>query len=206
METIEQIVENTPEYKEYTKPSRSPHKQIDDLDKLPAILRQMAGLNKAGTSKLFTPSQLYERALDYFKYVRNNPIVTKQLITAGQRAGEVVELEKPRLPTIKELCLHLGVNSNYINHLVDQVEGKEDEISKQYSIIITCIKDTIEVDWTQKAAVREYDSVFMSKLLGLSDKVEHSGEIKNTVTQIEFIQRSVEDTTYTEVQDEIDNI
>ena len=186
------------------KHSRSPHKQITDSDKLPAILRQMAGLNKEGTSKLFTPAQLYEGAMSYFKSVSNNPIVSKQIITGGQKAGDIVPLDKPRMPTLKGMCLHLGANSNYLNHLVDQIEGKEDELSKQYSIILTCIKDTIEVNWFENAAVREYDAVFISKLSGLTDKVEHSGEVKNTVTSITFTSRTVEDVEFSQVNELLD--
>jgi hypothetical protein len=186
------------------KRSRSPHKVISDNQELPPLLRQLAGLNRAGTSKLFTPTELYFKALDYFKFVKETPIISKQLITAGQKAGEVVEIEKPRLPTLKEMCLHLGVNSNYLNHLTDQVEGKEDEINKQYSIILTCIKDTIETNWFQNAAVREYDSVFISKLAGLADKSESKIDVTNTVTSITFVRQAVEDADYTEVNEMLD--
>lgn len=203
-ESIEKVIESTPEYNLLTTQSRSPKKKFNDTNELPALLRQMAGLNREGTSKLFTPAQLYSGALDYFKFCKENPIITKQLITAGQKAGEIVELEKPRLPTAKELCLHLGVNSNYINHLVDQTEGKEDETNKLYSIILTCIKDTIETNWYQNAAVREYDSVFIAKLAGLADKSESKIDVNNTVTSITFVRQAVEDADYTEVNQMLD--
>jgi len=189
---------------ETIKHSRSPHKQITDSDKLPAILRQMAGLNKEGTSKLFTPAQLYEGAMNYFKSVSVNPIISKQIITGGQKAGDIVPVDKPRMPTLKGMCLFLGVNSNYLNHLVDQIEGKEDELSKQYSIILMCIKDTIEVNWFENAAVREYDAMFIAKLSGLTDKVEHSGKIENMVTSITFTEKVIYDTEFEDVKEILD--
>jgi hypothetical protein len=193
METINQIIESTQEIKR----SRSPHKQITDSDRMPARLRQLAGLmagaNREGTAKLFTPTQLYESALSYFKHVTNNPIQSPQIITGGQKAGTVVSIDKPRMPSIKALCLFMGVNSLYIDQLEASIKDKTDDLSNQYSIILTCIRDTIHVNRIENAAVREYDAAFIAKLEGIKDQVEHSGEIKQTYTSIVFQTRNVED-------------
>jgi hypothetical protein len=180
-----------------TKQSRSPHKQITDSDQLPARLRQLAGLmanrNKEGTSKLFSPNELYTNALSYFTHITNSPIQSPQIITGGQKAGTVVTIDKPRMPSVKGLCLFMGVNSLYIDQLEASIKDKEDELSHQYSIILTCIRDTIHINRIENAAVREYDAAFIAKLEGIKDQVEHSGEIKQTYTSIVFQSRNVED-------------
>jgi len=206
---IETIIENTPEYKARNKgidrPSRSPHKNmLADIDKIPETLRSLANLNFEGTTKLFTPDQLYIKANEYFEHCVNNPIQSQQLITGGQSAGTVVPVSKPRLFTIEGYCIYLGVNRNYLEQLIKSIEGKKDEINTRYSCVINYIKTIISQQRFEFAAVREFDAMFIAKLEGLTDKIEHSGEVKNTVTSITFTPRTIEDAEFNEVQDALD--
>lgn len=176
--------------------SRSPHKKINDSDLLPFAFR---GLNRKGTSKLFTPAQLFTKANDYFEATAHNPILSPQLLTGGQSAGTVIDVKKPRMYTIEGLCLYCKVNTKYLNDLEDQIKGKEDEESEQYSHVITYIRDVIRQQRFENAAVREFDAMFIAKLEGIKDSVEHSGEIKQTYTEIVFQTRQVEDIQATDV-------
>jgi hypothetical protein len=88
--------------------------------------------------------------------------------------------------------------------LIEQIGDKEDEESKQYSNIIAYIRNIISQQRYENAAVREFDGAFIAKLEGLTDKVEHSGEVKNTVTSITFVRQAVEDAEYTEVNEMLD--
>jgi hypothetical protein len=115
------------------------------------------------------------------------------MITAGQRAGEVIQVPKPRMPSIRALCLFAGVNSLYIDQLEASIKDKTDDLSNQYSIILMCIKDTIYANRIENAACREYDAMFIAKLEGIKDQVEHSGKIEQTYTHIVFQSKNVQD-------------
>ena len=159
-----------------------------------------------GKKKIFTPEQLKDHAIEYFKYCTDNPIRSNQLITSGQLGGTVVAVDKPRMFTVEGFCLWCGINTKYLYQLDEQVRDKNDEESLRYSYIISYIRETIRSQRFELAAVNEINPMFVSKLEGLTDKVEHSGEVKNTVTHIEFVQRSIEDTTFTEVSDVIEEL
>jgi len=157
-----------------------------------------------GTKKLFTPEQLALNALEYFEYCQNNPIKSNQLITGGNKGGEVIQVDKPRMFTIEGLCLSMGVNTKYLYDLIDQVKDKTDIDSIRYSHTFNLIRETVRTQRFEYSAVREFDGAFIAKLEGLTDKVEHSGEVKNTVTSITFTPRTIEDADFSEVQDALD--
>lgn len=186
---------------ETTKLSRSPHRIDNDSHLLPIAFRS---LNRIGTKKLFTPAQLYQKANDYFEQCKHDPIYSPQLITGGQSAGTVIDVKKPRMFTIEGFCLFCQINTKYLNDLEDQIKGKEDDENVQYSHVIKYIRDIIRQQRFEFAAVREFDAMFIAKLEGLTDKVEHSGEVTNKVVSITFTSRTVEDADFSEVQDALD--
>jgi hypothetical protein len=98
----------------------------------------------------------------------------------------------------------MGVNTKYLYDLVDQVKDKTDDESIRYSHVYALIREVVRTQRLENAAVREFDGAFIAKLEGLTDKVEHSGEVKNTVTSITFVRQAVEDAEYTEVQEALD--
>lgn len=199
MQSIESVIEGTPEDRQR---SRSPYKNMmQDSEQLPARLRQLAGLNRTGTTKLFTPTQLYNEANEYFEKCSNNPILSEQLLTGGQRAGEVIQVRKPRMFTMQGLCLSMNINTQYIYDLGEQIKDKEDEASRQYSFVIAYIRETISQQRFENSAVREFDGAFIAKLEGLKDSIEHSGEIKQTYTSIVFQTRNVEEVAGEDVTD-----
>lgn len=202
METIEQIIESTPEYK-----SRSPKKPDADLSQLTGKLKTLACMNREGTTKLYNPIQLYDKFNEYAKVTQGNTIKSNQLLTGGMNAGQVVTVDKPRMFMIQDFCHYIGVNSKYLVHVENSIKGREDEESQLYSNVIQYIRECISVSNIQNAAANELNALIVSRVEQLNEKVEHSGTIDQTVTQITFIQKNVEDIQFIEVQpDQIDQL
>ena len=155
-----------------------------------------------GTSKIYTPEQLGIKALEYFEYCNNNPIKSSQLITGGQKAGDIKEVNKHRMYTIEGLCLHIGLNTKYLWQLEEQIKDKLDVDSIRYSNILNHIRDTIRTQRLELAAANELNPLIVSRIEGLKDSVEHSGEIKQTYTSIVFQTRNVEDIQSEDVTNE----
>ncbi len=168
--------------------------------------RQISNMNLlvGGNKKLFTPEELSNLAVEYFTYCIDNPIKSNQLITGGNMGGKVVSVDKPRMFTVEGFCLFCGTNSKYLYHLEESVRDKTDDESIRYSNTINSIREVIRLQRFENAAVNEMNPMFIAKLEGLTDKVEHSGEVKNTVTSITFVRQAVEDADYTEVNQMLD--
>src|SRR5690606_35858640 len=108
--------------------------------------------SKHGRDKLFaTPELLWEAACEYFQWCEENPLLASEakVINIGdhQSRVEMVEIPKMRAFTIQGLCIYLGCNLQYFNDFERNLKGKDDELSKGFSQIVTRIRETI---FTQK--------------------------------------------------------
>jgi len=184
--------------------TRSPNKQQTNIELLSPKLRQLAGLNREGTTRLYSPQQLFDKANEYFKSVFDDKIESEQLLTGGQNAGQIAIVNKPRMPMLEDLCLFLGLNSKYITHLEDQVKDRTDVDSQLYSNIIQYIRDTIRVKRLQLAAANELNALIVSRIDNLNEKVELSGKIENMVTSITFTEKVIYDTEFEDVKEILD--
>ncbi len=96
---------------------------------------------KHGRDKIFkTPELMLEAAFDYFKWVEDNPL-TKAIIYQGEVCPNPEKLM--RAMTIKGLCIYWGVNTQYLNDFIGGLD-LEDEQSKDFSSVISTIKEIIE--------------------------------------------------------------
>lgn len=126
--------------------------------------------SKHGRERIFTtPDILWDAACEYFEYVQNNPLLEHDFV--GKDAIEV-DKRKMRAMTLAGLCLYLDVNTVYFNQFEYSLEGKDDDVSKEYSKVIARIRDVI---WTQKfegAAAGLLNANLISRELGIADKTE----------------------------------
>ena len=201
MADIKTIIEDTPEYKLL---SRSPNKPETNIELLSPKLRMLAGLNREGTTRLYTPQILFDKANEYFKSVFEDKIESEQLLTGGQNAGTIAIVNKQRMPMLEDLCLFLGLNSKYITHLEEQVKDKIDIDSQLYCNIIQYIRDTIRVKRLQLAAANELNALIVSRIDNLNEKVELSGKLENVVTSITFSAHTIHDAEFSEVNNLLD--
>lgn len=140
--------------------------------------------SKHGRDKLFvTPQLLWEAACDYFEWCDANPFYEVEQAKSGAKAhvddkGNVtfppnlVELPKMRPYTLHGLCIYLDCNTKYFNEFADGLKGKDDQLSKDFSEIVTRIREVIYNQKFSGAASGFLNPNIIARDLGLSDKQE----------------------------------
>lgn len=146
---------------------------------------------KHGRDRLFSdPKVLLKAAFDYFKWRENNPLYETDF--RGKDATEV-QIPKMRAFTLNGLCIYLGVNSEYFNQFKKSLEGRSDEISQDFSWVITTIYDIIYDQKFTGAAAGFLNPNIIARDLGLTDKQEIKQLNQNV--NVDFVD-------YTELSDE----
>lgn len=64
-----------------------------------------------------TPEELWDNAVSYFKWCKDNPIEIKKTAMTGKDAGKKFIVELPVMYTIKGLCLHCNVLEEYLKDM-----------------------------------------------------------------------------------------
>ena len=123
--------------------------------------------SKHGRDKLFTtPELLWDAACDYFEWCDNNPLQEEKIFHyQGETSKDTSS--KMRAYTTTGLCLYLDCNTQYFNNF-----EKNNKESKDFSLILTRIRETI---FTQKfvgAAADLLNAGIIARELGLIDKKE----------------------------------
>lgn len=124
--------------------------------------------SKHGRDRIFqTPDIMLEAACEYFNDTANNPLYEVDYV--GKDAKKV---EKPHVPpfTFQGLCMFLGVNTQYFSQFENSLKGKKDELSIEFSLIITHIRDVIYRQKFEGAATGFYNANIIARDLGLTDK------------------------------------
>ena len=139
--------------------------------------------SKHGRDKLFaTPDLLWEAACEYFKWCDDNPWYRNEAVKSGMMAGEIVSIPTARPYTLTALCLYLGVGAQYFRDFKKGLKVDENEIDKDFSLLVIRIEEIIYSQKFEGAAVGVFNSSIIARDLGLADKsetkTEHSGEIK----------------------------
>ena len=135
--------------------------------------------SKHGRDKLFaSPELLWDAACDYFQWCDENPWVKSEAIKSGDLAGTIVRIPTARPYTLTGLCLYLDCNSKYFT----EFEANLKESDKDFSEVITRIRETIYSQKFEGAAVGAFNANIISRDLGLADKQEH--DVTATVQQI----------------------
>lgn len=123
--------------------------------------------SKHGKDKLFKdPEMLWIASCEYFEWCDENPLLEEKLFH-HQGAITVGNAKKMRAYTLTALCLYLGCNSQYFNNF--EANNTED---KEYSVIITRIRETIYSQKFVGAAADLLNPNIIARELGLIDKKE----------------------------------
>lgn len=134
--------------------------------------------SKHGRDKIFeTPELMLEAACEYFKWCDENPLI--EIDYRGSNPPIKVELPKMRAYTLHGLTCFLHVNTLYFNGFEDDLKGKTDELSKDFSKVITHVKEIIYNQKFVGASAGFLNPNIIARDLGLSDKVDtkHSGGV-----------------------------
>lgn len=123
--------------------------------------------SKHGRDKLFaTPELLWEAACEYFEWCDNNPL-KEEKVFHSQGVITSHDASKMRAYTLTGLCLYLDCNTQYFNNFENN--NKE---SKDFSVIITRIRETIYTQKFEGAAAELLNPNIIARELGLSEKSE----------------------------------
>lgn len=147
--------------------------------------------SKSGRDKIFsTPADLLNACHEYFNFQSQRFWVKKEAIKSGMSTGELVEIPTASPFTLEGLCLYLGVHSKYFNEFESRLDTKNNEIDKDFSNIITHVREVIYLQKLEGAMVGAYNQSIVSRNLGLAEitKGEITGknggaiETNNTLT------------------------
>lgn len=155
--------------------------------------------SKHGRDKLFaTPELMWKAACEYFQWCEDNPFYeSEQAKSPGKPIAQedgkmifppnIVELPKMRPYTLHGLCLYLDCNTMYFNQFESSIKDKEDEISKDFSIVITRIREIIYNQKFSGAASGFLNANIIARDLGLAEKNDFTSkgeQIKSPVLKL----------------------
>jgi hypothetical protein len=126
--------------------------------------------SKHGRDILFkTPKLLWEAATEYFEWIEKNP-----LIEVDYKGKDADRVEMPHtMPfTIHGLCLYLDVNVQYFTDFEQAQKAKKTKLSKDFSLVVTRIRETIYNQKFSGAACGFYNPSIIARDLGLTDKTD----------------------------------
>lgn len=132
-------------------------------------------VNSGATTISNTPEQLWEAAIDYFRWCDENPIKAKKTIASGKVGGSKVEVEFKRPYTIEGLCLHTGMSRRYIDDLKQGSDKNNLWFQTMEKILYVIYTDNLE-----GALVDLYNPIMVSKVLGMdkTDKQDDDRPVK----------------------------
>lgn len=129
--------------------------------------------SKHGRDKIFTtPEILWDAAVEYFKEVDASRYGKNELIKSGDMAGQSVPNMVDRPYQIGHLCLFLHVNEKYFNRFEKELEGKDDEISKDFCNVVARIREVIRCQKLEGAMLGVFESRIVAQMEGLKDKLQ----------------------------------
>jgi hypothetical protein len=134
--------------------------------------------SKHGRDKIFTtPDIMLKACYEYFAWCEKNPLI--EVDYRGSNPPVKVKLPKMRAFTIDGLTCFIHVNEDYFNDFEKGIKDKNDEISKDFSRVITHVRGIIRNQKFVGAAAGFLNPNIIARDLGLTDKIDtkHSGGI-----------------------------
>lgn len=133
--------------------------------------------SKHGRDRIFeTADIMWEAACEYFQWCEDNPliesVVQKRKISRDEEIVELVKNPKKMAFTLEGLCLFLRCNKTYFNDFYDSLKERNDAESKDFSDVITRIRETIYNQKFTGAASGFFNANIIARDLGLSDRKE----------------------------------
>ena len=139
--------------------------------------------SKHGRDKLFaSPELLWTAACEYFDWCDQNPLLeqTIQKLKVNGEGEKIVreDLPKMRAYTLRGLCLYLNCNQGYFTDFEAGLKGKDDDVSKDFSTVITRIYDVIHTQKFEGAAAGFFNPTIIARDLGLREKSDITSDDK----------------------------
>lgn len=123
---------------------------------------------KRGRPRKFKPAELLEQFEKYILDRMSNPIIEKEKESGyiGKNgSAKTKEKSHPQLLSVADFCVFLGCSRNWWNELPDEFLGVKSHISTYI--------DNFQL---KGASIGVFNVNIVSRLLGLKDKTEFTGE------------------------------
>lgn len=163
-----------PRRKATRKKSRKKRKRKQDPDAKP---RGKGGAPKGnqfyllrefqGRKKQLTPEELWKAFWEYYDAVKANPILIKEPLKSGRKAGKTMDVPTDRPLTLQGFAAHIGVTHHTLNNYA-RAKGY-----KAYFLISKRIRDIIYAQKFEGAAAGIFNHSIIERDLGLVDKSSH---------------------------------
>lgn len=103
------------------------------------------------------------KAYEYFQWCDKNPWIKKEAIKSGDYAGTLIDIPTQRPYTLEGLCLYLGISLNTFKNYQDR---------KGFMTVTTHVREIIDANQLEGAAVGAYNANIIARKLGLAEKAE----------------------------------
>lgn len=148
--------------------------------------------SKHGRDKLFANAiDMWNAAAEYFQWCEDNPL-KEEVVFHSQGTITKDEVSKMRPFTLHGLCSYLDCNTVYFNQFEDSLKGKTDKESKDFSKVVTRIRETIYQQKFEGAAAGFLNANIIARDLGLADKKDHTSDGKE-IGFVNFLMQTSDD-------------
>ena len=128
--------------------------------------------SKHGRDRIFaTPQILLEAAYEYFDWCEKHPLIDIDYRNSHQGLRKV-QLPKMRAFTLEGLTCFLDVNTIYFNDFEYSLKGKTDQLSLDFSKVITHIRQICARQKFEGAAAGFLNANIIARDLGLRDNTD----------------------------------
>lgn len=128
--------------------------------------------SRHGRERIFTtPAILWDACCEYFESVDANPMMKNEAVKSPKSGKDYVSVPTEKPYSLKGLCLFLGVNSKYFNDFEDGLRGKTDDISKEFSEVITRVHDIIFVQKYNGSVAGNFNPKIIAVELGFNETI-----------------------------------
>lgn len=120
---------------------------------------------KHGREPDYTPDALYDKALEYFQWVDENPLYMAELMKSGELAGHIAQVPKRRPYTLTGFQLFAE-----ISHVTFLAYEKRKE--PEYLTVCRWIRETVYNQKFEGAAAGFFNHAIIARDLGLVDRAD----------------------------------
>jgi predicted nucleic-acid-binding Zn-ribbon protein len=135
-----------------------------------------------------TAEQLWLKATEYFEWCDANPIQSPKMVMSGKEAGKVINMQLRRPYTIKGLCLHCGIDEEYLME-IRRLKDKD----SLYVKVVSRIAYVVHVQNVEGAMVGDFNAQLVMKVLSLDkgdDTAPKAIQVHHTTTELPALAKS----------------
>lgn len=123
----------------------------------------------------FTNEQIVDLYKQYNEHMKNQFDIKIDYIKSGDRAGELIEIKKPKIKSIESFCLFIGISyKSFFNWINEESEN----IDKELFHTITCIREELN-EYRRSLALNEIISApFLMAVDGIKQQYEINSNVQ----------------------------